>query len=126
MAGTLVALGLGLLLQVAFSFLLVAQLSFGKSNPDYAGAAVTASWIIGVLGYLLVMAAGGCVSTVYARTWKCLNALVVGALAGSVSVWLLPEDGDLRLRTLMLLIAGAAAAVLGSRCWRRSDSHIAD
>ncbi|MCB1858989.1 MAG: hypothetical protein KDI63_11975 [Gammaproteobacteria bacterium] len=121
--GVATTLVLGLLLQLGFTFLLVAEHTLTGGYQGVSRFVSSFSYGVGIAGYLLVMAVGGGVVARFTASHVCLHAMAVGLTCGAISLGILPGGSRLTMPALSLLVAGGAAAVVGSRCWRRLSAN---
>lgn len=118
-AGILVVIVLGLLLQLAFTSVVVAQKELSRSYPEYTAMIDAIPYLVGFGGFFLVMALGGYVTATIALRRVVLNALIVGAVTSGFSLWLSIGSGDIKLRSLIFFALGMVFSVMGALLWRR-------
>jgi len=125
LAGIAVVIVLGLLLQLAFTSVVVAQMELSRIYPEYSNAINTIPYLVGFGGYFLVMAIGGYVAASIALNRVVFNAFIVGAVTAGFSLWLSMSAGDIKLKSLIFFTLGLVFCISGALFWRfrqrRSD-----
>ena len=116
--GIVVVVVLGLLLQLAFTSIVVGQIELSRNYPEYSSTIKAIPYLVGFGGFFLVMAIGGYVTASIALTRVVLNALVVGAVTAGISLWLSVSGGEVKLMSLIFLILGVAFCISGALLWR--------
>ena len=98
-AGIAVVVVLGLLMQLAFTAVVVGQMELSRNYPDYSGVIKTLPYLVGFGGYFLVMATGGFVTASIALNRVVLNAFIVGTSTAGISLLLSMSAGEIFWRT---------------------------
>ena len=122
-AGIAVVMLLGLLLQLAFTSIVVGQMEASRNFPEYSRAINTVPYLVGFGGYFLVMAAGGYVTASIARHQVVLNALIVGAVTAGISLWFSLDAVDIKPMSLVFFTLGLVFATTGALFWRVRQSQ---
>ncbi|HXK55035.1 MAG: hypothetical protein KDI74_06060 [Gammaproteobacteria bacterium] len=122
-AGIAVVMLLGLLLQLAFTSIVVGQMEASRNFPEYSRAISTVPYLVGFGGYFLVMAVGGYVTASIARNQVVLNALIVGAVTAGISLWFSLDAVDIKPMSLVFFTLGLVFATTGALFWRVRQSQ---
>lgn len=117
-AGIAVVVVLGLLLQLAFTSVVVAQMELSRNYPEYSNVIKAIPYLFGFVGYFLVMAIGGYMTASIALNRVVFNASIVGAVTAGFSLWLSISAGDIKPMSLIFFTLGVMFSVGGALFWR--------
>jgi hypothetical protein len=117
-AGTSVVVFLGLLLQLLFTSVVVGQMTLSRNYSDYSGVIKIIPYLVGFVGYFLVMATGGYVTASIALNRVVMNALIVGAVTAGISLWFSVGAGSIKPMSLIFFVLGVIFSIAGALLWR--------
>lgn len=123
-AGIAVVVVLGLIMQLAFTSVVVGQMELSRNYPEYSGLIKTLPYLVGFGGYFLVMATGGFVTAAIALDRVVLNALIVGMLTAGFSLWLSLSAGEIKPVSLIFFALGVLFSIAGALFWRIRRSKL--
>jgi len=122
--GIAVVVVLGLMLQLAFTSVVVGQMALSRNYPEYSSIIKAVPYLVGFGGFFLVMAMGGYVTASIALTRVVLNALIVGAVTAGFSLWLSVGAGEIKLVSLIFFVSGVFFCVSGALLWRTRQTWL--
>ncbi|MCB1829412.1 MAG: hypothetical protein H6964_18070 [Chromatiaceae bacterium] len=121
-AGIAVVIVLGLIMQLAFTSVIVRQMELNRNYPDYSGVINTLPYLVGFGGYFVVMVAGGFVTASIALNRVVLNASIVGVATAGLSLWFSISKGEINLMSLIFFALGVVFCIAGALFWRMRRS----
>ncbi len=109
-------------------FFILAAAAIGNAHDSYGilSSYKHELWFAcGMMTYCLTMAIGGAITAWFTCSHVALNAALVGALAGILSLATSVGEDEFTPMSILLVILGTAFAAIGAMAWkRRRSSHV--
>jgi hypothetical protein len=119
LAGCATILVLGLLVQLAFIFVVVGFNAVAASWPPLVPWGRPLAYVSGTLVYFGIMSTAGYLTAEIARRHVLLHALITGSLVTGASLLLSLGSGKLTVMSLAFFLSGIVFTLSGALLWRR-------
>lgn len=119
LAGSATILVLGLLVQLAFIFVVVGFNAIAASWPPLAPWGRPLAYVSGALVYFGIMSTAGYLTAEIARRHVLLHTLITGSLVTGASLLLSLGGGKLTVMSLAFFLSGMVFALTGGLLWQR-------
>lgn len=118
-AGSIVIIFLGLVAQLGFLLLAVYYTELTQAYPGLTTPLIILSYLVGIMAFLVIMAAGGYVAANLAPDLKILHGILIGLLTTGLSLIASLNENGLTLMALLFLVCGTAFTVAGVIIWQK-------
>jgi len=119
-AGIITIIVLGLVNQLVVIMANVGFSSLAKSYEIFSPYINLLTYIVGGMGYFVVMFSGGFVTAAISREKIYQRALIAGVIASSASLWWSLRTDIFTPIAVVFLLAGVLFTLLGSWSWTKS------
>lgn len=119
LAGFFYIIILGLVIQLAFMFLAMGYTELTKAYPWVSAFGGYVGYTVGLIVYFLLMASGGLLTAVIARTNIFAHCLTVGSCTTILSVLSSQNNDELTYLSLIFVITGIGFTIAGGEYWKR-------
>lgn len=119
LVGCATILVLGLLVQLAFIFVVVGFNAVAAAWPPLASWGRPLAYVSGALVYFGIMSTAGYISAEIARRHVLLHAFIVGSLVTGASLLSSLGSGKLTAMSFVFLLSGIVFALTGGLIWQR-------
>jgi hypothetical protein len=119
LVGCATILVLGLLVQLAFIFVVVGFNAVAGSWPQVAPWGRPLAYVSGALVYFGIMSTAGYITAEIARRHVLLHTFIVGALVTGASLLSSMGSGKLTAMSLVFFLSGLVFALTGGLIWQR-------
>ena len=122
LAGTVVIIVLGLVLQLILLLLATGYTVFTRDYPELKLISQILSYAFGIFCYFIVMSIGGYVTSNLAKNKIYIHCLIIGLLTTGVSLITSVRDDGFTFNTILFILSGTAFTVMGGYIWIKNES----
>jgi hypothetical protein len=122
LAGSASVIILGLSLQLVFLLLAVLYAEMVRDYPYLATPGTIISYLLGFVGFFIIMSIGGYITANLARKQVIIHALIVGLATTGLSVLVSLNTSNLTLKGILFVILGGAFSILGGKIWLHNET----
>lgn len=119
LAGFFYIIILGLVIQLVFMFLAMGYTELTKAYPWVSAFGGYVGYAVGIIVYFLLMASGGLLTAVLARTNIFAHCLTVGSSTTILSVLSSQNNDELTYLSLIFIITGISFTIAGGEYWKK-------
>jgi hypothetical protein len=119
LAGFFYIIILGLVIQLVFMFLAMGYTELTKAYPWVSAFGGYVGYAAGIIVYFLLMASGGLLTAVIAKTNVFTHCLIVGSSTTILSVLSSQNNDELTYLSLIFVITGIFFTIAGGEYWKR-------
>lgn len=119
LAGFFYIIILGLVIQLVFMFLAMGYTELTKAYPWVSAFGGYVGYAVGIIVYFLLMASGGLLTAVLARTNIFAHCLTVGSSTTILSVLSSQNNDELTYLSLIFIITGISFTIAGGEYWKQ-------
>lgn len=120
LAGFFYIVILGLVVQLVFMFVAMGYTELVKAYPWVSTFGGYLGYAVGMVVYFLLMASGGLLTAVLAKSNILAHCLIVGTSTTALSVLSSQNNDELTYLSLIFVILGAAFTVAGGEYWKNN------
>ncbi|MDH5485402.1 MAG: hypothetical protein OEY43_09240 [Gammaproteobacteria bacterium] len=122
LAGSTCIIILGLSLQLVFLLLAVLYTEMVHAYPYLATPGTIISYLLGFIGFFIIMSIGGYITANLARINILAHTLIVGLATTGVSLLASLSTSSLTLKGLLFVVLGSAFTIMGGRIWHQNEN----
>ncbi len=95
-------------------------------SPDFVPWSQTFTYVVGGIGFFVVMAIGGLVTAREAAKQACLKAVIASVLGSSISLYLSLQDEIFTPIAFFFVSFGVISSLIGCWLWQKYQRRVKD
>lgn len=122
LAGTLFIIVSGLLLQLVFILVATGYAVIIREHPEWQIAGQTLSYILGGIGYFIIMFSGSYLTAEIAKKHIYMHAILITIFSTGISLFASVREDGFTLNSVLFVLLGITFALLGGYTWLRHQA----